>query len=103
MACLNAGVLVSSDEPFATASMVSSPDAGGSGNSLTPLSRMHLANFTAFSRLVAFVLPPLLPAPVSEDASEQPALITPIRATSARAPSGRRFFLMFTAASLDRG
>ena len=48
MACLNAGVLVSSDEPFATASMVNLPDAPGSGNSLTPLLRMHSANFTAF-------------------------------------------------------
>ena len=48
MACVNAGVLVSSDEPFAIASMVSLPDALGSGNLLTPLLRMHSANFTAF-------------------------------------------------------
>ena len=48
MACVNAGVLGSSDEPFAIASMVSLPDAPGSGNSLTPLLRMHSANFTAF-------------------------------------------------------
>ncbi len=48
MACLNAGALGSSDEPFAIPSMVSLPDAPGSGNLLTPLLRMHLANFTAF-------------------------------------------------------
>jgi hypothetical protein len=75
---------------------------------------MHSANFTASSRLVAFLLPPLLP--FSEDAFEQPA---PIRATMARAASGRSRLLMFspcgdcvdtgslpivlvTAASLDR-
>ena len=46
---LNAGVLGSSDEPFAIPSMVNWPDASGSGNSLTPLLRMHSANFTAFS------------------------------------------------------
>ena len=48
MAVFHAAVLVSSDEPFTTPSMVNSPDASGSGNSLTPLSRMHSANFTAF-------------------------------------------------------
>ena len=37
MAFLNVAVLVSSDEPFAIASMVSSPDASGSGNAATPL------------------------------------------------------------------
>jgi hypothetical protein len=61
---------------------------------------------------VAFVLPPapvlltvpeLLAVPVSEGAFEpQPALITLIRATSARAANGRGF-LVITAASLDRG
>ena len=45
---LNAAVLGSSDEP-ALIPMVNSPDAPGSGNSLTPLLRMHSANFTAFS------------------------------------------------------
>src|SRR4029453_15153759 len=55
MACSNAAVLVSSDEPFATASIVNSPDAFGSGNALTPLARMHSANFTALSRAVAFL------------------------------------------------
>ena len=49
MARLNAAQLVSTDEPFATPSMVNSPDASGSGNALTPLARMHSANFTAFS------------------------------------------------------
>ena len=32
--------------------MVSAPDASGSGNPLTPLARMHAANFTAFARVV---------------------------------------------------
>src|SRR5690348_3968985 len=52
-ACSNAALLVSTDEPFAIPSMVISPDAFGSGNALTPLARMHLANFTAFSRALA--------------------------------------------------
>jgi hypothetical protein len=56
MACLNAALLVSSDEPFATASIVSPPDAFGSGNALTPLARMHSANFNALSRVVAVLL-----------------------------------------------
>jgi hypothetical protein len=47
IACSNAGVLVSSPEPFATASMVSLPDAFGSGNWRTPFPRMQAANFTA--------------------------------------------------------
>ena len=58
MACLNAAVLGSSDEPFAIPSMVSSPDATGSGNTLTPLSRMHSANFTAFSCVAVLLLLP---------------------------------------------
>ena len=45
---MNVGVLGSSDEPFTIPSMVNLPDAPGSGNSLTPLLRMHSANFTAF-------------------------------------------------------
>src|SRR5205807_1345606 len=49
MACLNAPLFGSSDEPFTTPSMVNEPDASGSGNALTPLARMHSANFTAFS------------------------------------------------------
>jgi len=49
MACLNAALLGSTDEPFAIPSMVNSPDASGSGNALTPLARMHSANFIAFS------------------------------------------------------
>ncbi len=49
MARLNAAALVSTDEPFATASIVNSPDAFGSGNARTPFARMHSANFTAFS------------------------------------------------------
>src|SRR5665213_1143273 len=47
-----AAEFVSTDEPFATASIVNWPDASGSGNALTPLLRMHSANFTAFSRVV---------------------------------------------------
>ena len=48
MACLNAGALVFSDEPFATASMVSLPDAPGSGNVADAVAAHALANFTAF-------------------------------------------------------
>ena len=55
--------------------------AFGSGKSLTPLARMHSANFTAFSRAVSFLsgagVPVLLAVPVSEGAFEpQPALIS---------------------------
>ena len=57
-ACWNAGVFGFSDEPFAIPSMVSWPDAFGSGNSLTPLLRMHWENFTAWSRLAAVLLAP---------------------------------------------
>src|SRR5438477_3174574 len=41
-----------------------SPDAFGSGKSLTPFARMHSVNFTALSRAVSFVSPavPVLPA-----------------------------------------
>src|SRR5690348_2117459 len=60
-ACLKAALLVSSDEPFAMPSMVNWPDASGSGKPLTPLARMHWANFTACSRLAAVVLPAPLP------------------------------------------
>jgi len=49
MAVFHAVLLGSSDEPLSTPSIVNPPDASGSGNSLTPLSRMHSANFTAFS------------------------------------------------------
>jgi hypothetical protein len=69
---------------------------------------MHAANLTVLSLLVAFLLPPLLPVvpvllpvpvlPFSADPFEHPA---PIRATMARAASGRSFLLV-TAASLDR-
>jgi hypothetical protein len=58
MACFHAAVLGSSDEPLITPSMVSAPDASGSGNSLTPLSRMHSANFTAFSCVAVLLLLP---------------------------------------------
>jgi hypothetical protein len=85
MARFHAGVLGFSDEPFATASKVSVPDALGSGNSLTPLARMHSANFTASSWLVA-----LLPAPVVAGALEPHALIRPTTAISASAASARR-------------
>jgi hypothetical protein len=79
-------------------------------HSLTPLSRMHSASFTALSRLVAFLLPPLpaapalpvLPAvpvlPFSADPFQPPALI---RATMARAASGRSFYSCLFPASDD--
>jgi hypothetical protein len=71
MACFHAGALGSSDEPFTTPSIVNPPDAGGSGNSLTPLFRMHSANFIAFSRLAAFVLPALPSAGVRTARADQ--------------------------------
>ena len=40
-ACVNAALLVSTDEPFAIPSMVTSPVASGSGNALIPLAGMH--------------------------------------------------------------
>jgi hypothetical protein len=85
MAVFHAAVLGSSDEPFSTPSMVISPDASGSGNALTPLARMHSANFTAFLCAVAVLLPPLVAvlSPVSADPFEQPATITASMATAA--------------------
>jgi hypothetical protein len=56
-------------------------------DSLTPLSRMHSANFIAFSCVAAVLL--LLPVPAG--AFEQPATIT---ASMARAASGRSVLLM---------
>ena len=85
MAPFHAAPLVSSDEPFTTPSIVSSPDASGSGNSRTPFSRMHSANLTALSRAVVGLspVPAVLAVLVSDGAFEpQPA---PIRATTARA------------------
>ena len=86
MAASNAGLFASSDEPFTTPSIVISPDASGSGNSLTPLSRMHAANFIALSRPPAFVVGCWCwcwcCCLVSAGVFEQPA---PIRATMARA------------------
>ena len=99
-ACWNAGVFVFSDEPFATPSMVSWPDALGSGNLLTPLSRMHWENFTACSRLVAVLLVPLLPVPVAAGAFEPHALIRATMAIRAKAASGRSFLLVTAASSL---
>jgi hypothetical protein len=93
MACWNAGLFVSRDEPFATASIVNPPEAGGSGKSLTPLCRMHPANFTACSwREVGFPPPLLLPFVVV--VLEPQALISPTMAIRASAASGRRFRLM---------
>src|SRR5262245_10838773 len=86
LACLNAALLGSTDDPFATPSMVDSPEASGSGNARTPLARMHSANFTAFSCVAAALLPP-----VSAGAFEQPATIA---ASMARAASGRSVLLM---------
>jgi hypothetical protein len=50
----------------------------------SPFSRMHSANFTAISRLVAFLLPPLLPVRVLAGVLEQPALIWAIMAGASR-------------------
>ena len=67
-ACSNDAELVSSDEPFATASMVNAPDASGSGNAPTPLARMHSANFTALARVVDVPVAPLPTVPAVEAA-----------------------------------
>src|SRR4029453_5555984 len=76
-----------------------SPDAFGSGKSGYPFSRMHAANFTALSRAVGFLLPPV-PAllavavsvvPLSADPFEQPAVST---ASMARAASGQSVLVM---------
>src|SRR5205807_4252625 len=91
-----------------------SPDAFGSGKSPTPFSRMHSVNFTALSRAVRFLFPPvpvllavsvllavrLVPAgpavlvPPLLRVPPQPALITATMATIARAASGRSVLLM---------
>jgi hypothetical protein len=92
MACFQAAELGSSLSISSTNSW--SPDAFGSGNSLTPLSRMHSANFTVLSRLVAFLLPPLLAVavpvlPFSAEPFEQPA---PIRRLWQKRPGAEVFY-----------
>jgi hypothetical protein len=66
---------------------------------------MQSANFTALPRALSVLFPPapaLLAVPVSEDAFEpQPALIRPIRATSARAANGRSVLLMIFSKRVD--
>src|SRR5579872_2888079 len=93
IAFFHAALFGSSDEPFTTASMVSAPDALGSGNPLTPLARMHSANFTALSCAETVVAPPpaavLLPVPA--DPPPQPATM---RASSARAAKGVSVLVM---------
>ena len=90
MAFSNDALFVSSDEPFAIASMVRPPDASGSGNALTPLSRMHCANLSPFCAGAARGRercrePPAVA--VSDGAFEpQPALIS---ATMTRVASSR--------------
>src|SRR5581483_8726882 len=86
-AWVNAGALVSIDEPLAIASIVSFPELG-SGNWLTPLWRMHSANLTAFPALLA------LPLCVPAAALEPHPLISATRAICARPPSGRRVLFM---------
>jgi hypothetical protein len=79
-ACLNDAEFVSTDVPFATASIVSAPVASGSGKALTPLRRMHSANFTTFARVVAAPFPALLMPPVAA------ALSPPLRVPPQAAP-----------------
>jgi hypothetical protein len=90
MACWNVALLVSTPEPFAIASIVNWPEAFGSGKLLTPFERMHWANCTASSRLLAVLFAPALPPPAEPllvaGACEQPA---PIRVIMATAASGR--------------
>ena len=77
-----------------------SPDALGSGNPLTPLLRMHSANFTAFCtwRRCCRRRSPL---PVA-GALEPHALIRATIAIRASAASGRRRLLMVSSAGRDR-
>jgi hypothetical protein len=74
---------------------------------LLPPAPVFLAAPVLVTAPVLLAVPELLAVPVSEDAFEpQPTLITPIRATMARAASGLSLLLMsspFTAASLGRG
>ena len=93
MACFQAAVLGSNDEP-ALIPYMNWPDASGSGNSLTPLSRMHSANFTAFSTLVAVLAPPLLPEPVATGAFGPHALTMATMAIRVRAAVGRSLLLI---------
>src|ERR1700677_59640 len=81
MACFHAALLGSSSEP-ALIPYAKSPEASGSGNSLTPLPRMHSANFTAVSTLAAELLLSLL-------VFEPHALSRATIVTRARAASGR--------------
>src|SRR5262249_39930665 len=87
-ACSNTALFVFTDEPLAIASIVSSPDASGSGNALTPLARMHSANFTAFSRVALPSPPVLLRVP------PHPALTTTTTASMASAAGGRSALLI---------
>src|SRR5579862_738849 len=64
----NDALFGSSDEPFTTPSMVNEPEAAGSGNPITPLARMHSANFTALLEAVL--------VPVPADPFPQPATTT---------------------------
>src|SRR5258707_11715927 len=102
IACLNVGVLGSSDEPFAIASMVTLPEAPGSGDSLTPLLRMHLANFTDFRAWAAMLLPPVLPVLMLGGPVEPHALISATMAIRARAASGRRLLFMCSPVGSER-
>src|SRR5947209_7028499 len=100
MACLNGGVFGSSDEPFTTPSMVNLPDAPGSGNALTPLLRMHVANFTALR--VAAVAAAATPLPLAAGGFEPHALIRAIMAIRAWAASSRTVIFMLSPAGSDR-
>jgi hypothetical protein len=97
MACSNAGLLVSTPEPFAIASIVNWPVALGSGKLMTPFERMHCENFTACSRFVSVL--PVLPVPVAAGAFEPHALIMGTMAIRARPASGRSFLLVTAASS----
>src|SRR5262249_23909292 len=69
--------LVSTDESFATASIVKAPGASGSGNAATPLRRMHSPNFTAFARGGAALLIPLLTLAIAAVLSPPPLRVPP--------------------------
>src|ERR1700758_2733640 len=69
---------------------------------MTPLLRMHSANFTAFARAAVLPAPPLLPAAVWAGALEPHALIRATIAIGASAASGRCRLLMVSPAGRDR-
>ena len=98
-ACWNAGEFGLSTEPFAIPSMVSWPDALGSGKLLTPLARMHWENFTACSDLAVVAG---RAAGRGRRVLDPHALIRATIATRATSASGRSVLFMMDRRSIRR-